>query len=71
MFGPCTGHVHRENAHQCLVHLGGNLSGAGPIRLQDKQRVIDKLVAEGKTPHADVKTLWDKRTSAYHLVNRV
>ena len=63
-----TASTHRDGRAECLVHIGGNLSGAGPIRLQDKQRVIDKLVAEGKTPQEDAKILWDKRTGDYHLV---
>ena len=60
--------THRDGRAECLVHIGGNLKRAGPIRLQDKQRVIDKLVAEGKTPQEDAKIQWDKRTKSYYLI---
>ena len=63
-----TASTHRDGRAECLVHIGGNLARTGPIRLQDKQRVVDKLVAEGNDPKEITKILWDKRTRTYHLV---
>jgi hypothetical protein len=60
--------THRDGRAECLVRLGGNLSRAGPYRLQDKQRVIDQLVEEENRPREDCKILWDKRTRDFHLV---
>lgn len=60
--------THRDGRAECLVHVGGNISRTGPIRLQDKQRVVDKLVAEGNTPQEDAKIMWDKRTGDFHFV---
>jgi len=59
---------HRDGRPECAVHLGGNFKRSGPIRLQDKEKVIQRLVSEANDPKEDAKILWDKRTGAYYLV---
>ena len=71
--GPLLGYepavsTHRDGREECLVRLGGNLSRSGAIRLQDKQRVIDRMVEEENKPKEDAKILWDKRTHTYHFI---
>jgi hypothetical protein len=71
--GPLLGYepaasTHRDGRAECLMRLGGNLARAGPFRLQDKQRVVDKLVEEESDPLEDGKILWDKRTGEFHFI---
>jgi hypothetical protein len=53
---------------ECLALFGCNLKNVGGIRLQDKQHVIDRLLAEGNRLKEDAKILWDKRTESYHFI---
>ena len=53
---------------ECLAHFGGALKAFGGVRLQDKPKVIERLIAEGKHLQEDAKILWDKRASSFHFV---
>ena len=53
---------------ECMAVFGCNLKDVGGIRLQDKQHVIDRLLAEGNRLKEDAKILWDRRTNSYHFI---
>ena len=53
---------------ECDMFLSGGFSDLGPIIVQDKARLINALVAEGRQPKENAKILWDKRTDAYYLI---
>jgi transposase len=57
-----------DNRAECLAFFGCNLKAVGGIRLQDKARVIDKLIAEGRRLTNECKIHWDKRTRAFHFI---
>lgn len=50
---------------ECLVGLAGITGG---IRLQDKQRIVDMMLAQGKELDEDAKIKWDKRSKSYHFI---
>tara|TARA_Y100000389_G_scaffold188800_1_gene211778 strand:+ start:6885 stop:7016 length:132 start_codon:yes stop_codon:yes gene_type:complete len=41
--------------------VGNNFSDVGGIVLQDKPRVIARMIAESKRLEEDAKILWDRR----------
>jgi hypothetical protein len=54
--------------NECLIQFGGHFKAAGPIRLQDHRRVIEKLVAEEQHLSEGCKIQWDKRTDTFHFL---
>jgi transposase len=58
----------RSGRSECLAFLGSNFSNVGGIRLQDSNRIITKMVAEGNRLHENAKIHWDKRTGAFHFI---
>ena len=66
-FAPGAGNIGRGRA-ECLAFLGNNLANVGGIRLQDSEKVIDKILKEGNRLHEDAKIRWDKRTGTYHFI---
>lgn len=58
----------RSGVAECLAFFGNNLTHVGGIRLQDKARVIARLVSEGNRLHEDAKIRWDKATGQYHFI---
>ena len=53
---------------ECLAFFGSNLKGVGGIRMQDKPRVIDRLLAEGRRLKETCRIQWDKRTNSFHFL---
>lgn len=58
----------RKGRAECLAFFGNNLSGVGGIKLFDKERVINRMVADGNRLHEDCKILWDKRARSFHFI---
>jgi len=58
----------RKGRAECKAVFGNNLTAVGGIRLQDRQRVIDKLVEEGRCLKENAKIQWHKATGAYYLI---
>jgi len=58
----------RHGRTECRAFLGNNFSGVGGIVLQDKPRVIERLLGEGNRLKEDAKVLWDRRTGHFHFV---
>lgn len=61
-------YANSEQRAECLAFLGSNFKGKGGIRLQDKQHVIARLLAEGDRLKEDAKIQHDKRTNAYYFI---
>ena len=61
-------YANSELRAECLAFLGCNFKGKGGIRLQDKQHVIAKLLAEGDRLKEDAKIQHDARTNAYYFI---
>ena len=59
-------YVSRKKHAQCLVKIGGNSLEAGPILLEDKKSMIERLVAE-EIPLHDGKIIWNKRLGTFHF----
>jgi hypothetical protein len=59
---------HRDGRAECMLQLGGNFRRNGGMRLQDKSRVIERLLTEGADPMEDAKIMWDKRTNDFHFL---
>ena len=57
-----------ERRAECLLHLNKGFSTLGGIRLQDRQRVIERLLAEGSKLMEDAKLHWDKRRRAFYFI---
>ena len=53
---------------ECLAFLGGNLKPTGGIRLRDSQRVVDRLITDGKRLKFTSYMQWDKRISAFYFL---
>ena len=53
---------------ECLVTFGNNLKATRGIRLQDKPRVIDRMLAEGNRLRETCKIQWEKRMRAFYFV---
>jgi transposase len=58
----------RHGRAECLAFLGNNFGGVGGIVLQDKPRVIERMLAEGGRLKEDGKILWDRRTGHFQFV---
>ena len=59
--------LHRRRKF-CYAFFGSNLKQAGGVRLRDKPRVIDSMIAEGNRLKEDAKILYDKRTRAFYFI---
>lgn len=57
-----------ERRAVCLLHLNKGFSTLGGIRLQDRRRVIERLLAEGPKLKEDAKLHWDKRRRAFYFI---
>ena len=53
---------------ECLLHLNKGFAPLGGIRLQDRRRVIERLLAEGNKLKEDAKLHWDKRRRAFYFI---
>ena len=51
-----------------LLHLQKGFKALGGIRIQDKKRILDALVAEGKLLKEDCKIQWNKRMRAFYFL---
>ena len=58
----------RRGRAECLAFFGNNLARTGGIRLQDSERIIGRLVAEGNRLREIAKIHWDKRTDSFHFI---
>ena len=58
----------RRGRAECFAFFGNNLASVGGIRLFDKERVINRMVADGNRLHEDCKILWDKRARSFHFI---
>lgn len=56
------------NRAECLAHFGCNLKAVGGIRLQDKEHVVRKMLAEGRRLKETCKIQWDKRVKAFYFL---
>ena len=61
-------YTNSKNRAECLAFFGNNLKSVGGIRLQDTDKVIQKLLAEGKGPKETCRIRYDKRTEAFHFL---
>lgn len=53
---------------ECKLRLGNNFEEHGPLRIQGKDWIIEKIVQTGTKLHADAKIQWDKRTNAFYFI---
>lgn len=53
---------------ECLAFLGNGFRPLGGIRLQDKPRVIDRMLAEGSRLRETCKIQWEKRTNQFYFI---
>ena len=63
-------YVLKNNRALCIVKIGGDQftkSNTGYFLLEDKPRVIERLLAES-SPRFDGKILWDKRVGCFHFI---
>jgi transposase len=58
----------RVGKSECNAYFGNNLKDTGGIRMQDSEKVIKRLVAEGNRLREDGKIMWDKRTKAFYFI---
>lgn len=59
----------RSSKHsEALLHLQKGFKPLGGIRIQDKSRIINALVAEGKMLKEDCKIMWDKRIRGFYFL---
>ena len=58
----------RRGCAECFAFFGNNLASVGGIRLFDKERVINRMVADGNRLHEDCKILWDKRARSFRFI---
>ena len=57
-----------DNRAECLAFFGNNLKKVGGIRLQDKRRVIDRMLRESSERLQETCQIhWDKRTRQFHF----
>lgn len=61
-------YANSDRRAECLAFFGCNFKGKGGIRLQDKQHVIARLLAEGDRLKEDAKIQHDKRTGAFYFI---
>ena len=60
-------YVSKKKHAQCLVMLGGHFAQVGGLLVEDKLKVIERMMAEDR-PLADGKLTWDKRLETYHFI---
>ena len=53
---------------ECKLRFGNNLEMHGPIRIQGKRTLIDKVVQTGIKLHADAQIQWDKGRNAFYFI---
>jgi transposase len=53
---------------ECLAFFGNNLKDTGGIRLQDKQHVVERLLAEGARLKETCRIHWEKRTNQFYFI---
>ena len=57
-----------ERRAECLLYLNKGFAPLGGIRLQDRRRVIERLLAEGDKLKEDANLHWDKRRRAFYFI---
>ena len=67
-FEPCECTDKRSGRSACKAFFGNNLKEVGGIRMQDSERIIARVLAEGNRLHEDAKIQWDKRTGAFYFL---
>jgi putative transposase len=67
-FEPCACNDKRSGRAACMAFFGSNLKGVGGIRMQDSERIISRMLAEGNRLQEDGKIQWDKRTGAFYFI---
>ena len=67
-FEPCECTDKRSGRSACKAFFGNNLKEVGGIRMQDSERIIARVLAEGNRLHEDAKIQWDKRTGAFYFI---
>jgi transposase len=58
----------RSGRAACKAFFGNNLSNVGGILMQDSERIITRILAEGNRLHEDAKIQWDKKTGAFYFI---
>ena len=53
---------------ECLALFGCNLKPCGGIRMQDKPKVIDRMLAEGGRLRETCRIQWEKRTNQFYFI---
>jgi transposase len=61
-------YANSTNRAECLAFFGNNLKPVGGIRLQDKDRVIQRMLAEGNRLKETARIHYDKRTRSFHFL---
>jgi transposase len=61
-------YTNSANRAECLASFGCNLKAVGGIRLQDKDRVVQRLLAEGNRLKETARIHYDKRTRSFHFL---
>ena len=53
---------------ECKLRFGNNFETHGPILIQGKRKLIDKVVDTGIKLHADAQIQWDKGLNAFYFI---
>jgi transposase len=67
-FEPCASQDRRSGRAACKAFFGSNLKGVGGIQMQDSERIISRMLAEGNRLQENGKIQWDKRTGAFYFI---